>query len=130
LKSRPCSVALSLAFAGLALSVFFWGLSYKLSLYDAHELSSHRIPRASLLSRNEDPKANETAHLTEGSALQDIPAITILSAALLLCWFEVASAFRHSKKLQSYEVLYPWCIRIIASLTAFAFRPPPTISLT
>ena len=53
-------------------SVFF-GTELELSLYDVHELSSHRIPRASLLSRNEDPKANETAQdSAEGSAIEDL----------------------------------------------------------
>src|SRR5271167_2450542 len=37
----------------LALAVFVWGLSYKLSLYDPPQASSHRMVAAKLLSNRE-----------------------------------------------------------------------------
>ena len=43
----------ALAFIGLAVCIFMWGLQYKLSLYDPPNAASHRIPMAKLLSRNE-----------------------------------------------------------------------------
>ena len=43
--------------------MFFWGLGYKLSLYDFHRASIHRIPDAKLLSRNEDPNATDSTRL-------------------------------------------------------------------
>ena len=42
-----------LAFLGLSVCVFTWGLQYKLSLYDPPQAASHQIPQAKLLSRNE-----------------------------------------------------------------------------
>ena len=42
-----------LAFLGLGFCVFAWGLQYKLSLYDPPQTASHQIPRAKLLSRDE-----------------------------------------------------------------------------
>jgi hypothetical protein len=42
-----------LAFLGLAFCVFAWGLQYKLSLYDPPQTSSHQIPKAKLISRDE-----------------------------------------------------------------------------
>jgi hypothetical protein len=42
-----------LAFLGLAICVFAWGLQYKLSLYDPPQAASHQIPKAKLLSRDE-----------------------------------------------------------------------------
>jgi len=42
-----------LLYLGLAVCVFTWGLQYKLSLYDPPPASSHQIPQAKLLSRNE-----------------------------------------------------------------------------
>jgi len=42
-----------LAYLGLAACVFTWGLQYKLSLYDPPHASSHQVPQAKLLSRNE-----------------------------------------------------------------------------
>jgi hypothetical protein len=40
----------------LALAVFVWGLSYKLSLYDPPQASSHRMVAAKLLSNRERPE--------------------------------------------------------------------------
>jgi hypothetical protein len=37
----------------LAFCVFGWGFGYKLSLYDQHQTPIHQIPKAKLLSRNE-----------------------------------------------------------------------------
>jgi len=42
-----------LAFLGLTFCVFAWGLEYKLSLYDPPQTDSHQIPKAKLLSRDE-----------------------------------------------------------------------------
>ena len=42
-----------LLFAALACSVFLWGLQYKLSLYDPPHATSHHVPVAKLLSKNE-----------------------------------------------------------------------------
>jgi hypothetical protein len=48
----------SLAFLGLGICVFGWGLGYKLSLYDQSQTPSHQIPNAKLLSRDEKPTRN------------------------------------------------------------------------
>jgi len=52
-KIRKFSLLGSLAFLGLGLCVFGWGLGYKLSLYDQSQTPSHQIPKAKLLSRDE-----------------------------------------------------------------------------
>ena len=52
-QNRPKLSRFSFVFLGLAISVFAWGLQYKLSLYDPPHCSSHEIPEAKLLSRNE-----------------------------------------------------------------------------
>ncbi|SRR6266568_155433 len=124
-KSRHHSFGMTLAFVGLALSVFFWGLGYKLSLYDVHHLSSHRIPTASLLSRNEDPNVNDTALLGSSASASNDRAKVVLSTALLLSLFVLATASQSISGLQQREVSRPWCIRSRASFTAFSFRPPP-----
>ena len=124
-KSRHYSTGLALAFLGLALSVFFWGLGYKLSLYDVHRLNSHRIPTASLLSRNEDPNRNDTALLSSTGSASDDQAIVVLSTALLLSLLLLAITLQRLTGLQQTEVSRPWRIRFRASLTAFFFRPPP-----
>ena len=52
-KIRKFGLFGSLAFLGLAFCVFGWGLGYKLSLYDQSQAPSHQIPKAKLLSRDE-----------------------------------------------------------------------------
>src|ERR1039458_5292856 len=58
-KYRKFSLFGSLAFLGLAFCVFAWGLQYKLSLYDPPQTSSHQIPKAKLLSRDEQSSTAE-----------------------------------------------------------------------
>jgi hypothetical protein len=76
------------ALLGLALSVFLWGLEYKLSLY---EQRSHQVPTAKLLSRNEQVEISaerSTAELTrpmaEGAAWAMAAVPMLLLAALSL----------------------------------------------
>jgi len=116
---------------GLALSVFFWGLGYKLSLYNVHRLNSHTIPRASLLSRNEDPAVKDTAFL-RGSAFANDPdglAIVALSTTLLFSLFLLEITLQSLTGLRQPEVSRFWHIRFCASLTTFFFRPPPAFFL-
>jgi hypothetical protein len=50
----------ALAFIGLAFCVFMWGLQYKLSLYEPPEAASHHIPKAKLVSENEQSSSTES----------------------------------------------------------------------
>jgi hypothetical protein len=56
-KSRPFHPLGVIAFLGLAVCVFAWGLQYKLSLYDPPQAASHQVPIAKLLSQDEQSKA-------------------------------------------------------------------------
>jgi hypothetical protein len=58
-KYRKFNLFGSLAFLGLACCVFGWGLQYKLSLYDPPQTASHQIPKAKLLSRDEQSSTAE-----------------------------------------------------------------------
>ena len=49
----------TLALLGLAFCVFAWGLQYKLSLYDPPQAASHQIPKAKLLSKDQQSKTPE-----------------------------------------------------------------------
>jgi hypothetical protein len=124
-KSRYHSFGLTLASAGLALSVFFWGLGYKLSLYDAQRLNSHRIPTASLLSRNEDPTTKNSVSLSGKASAFDHAASPVLSIALLFSLFVLADLSLPNPGWHRRQIALPWRIRTRASLTAFSFRPPP-----
>src|ERR1035441_7618159 len=59
-KTRKFGLCGSLAFLGLAFCVFAWGLQYKLSLYDPPQTTSHQIPKAKLLSREEQSSTAES----------------------------------------------------------------------
>jgi hypothetical protein len=66
---------------GLGLSVFGWGLQYKLSLYDPPQASSHQMPQAKLLSQDEQATAAHT------SLTAKIP--------VKFCWAVLSCAFSH-----------------------------------
>ena len=59
-KSRLFNLLGMIVFLGLAVCVFTWGLQYKLSLYDPPQASSHQIPQAKLLSKNEQTGTTES----------------------------------------------------------------------
>jgi hypothetical protein len=81
-KDRPFNRLGTLALLGLAICVFTWGLQYKLSLYDPSQVSSHRIPIAKLLSRD------ERSGPEEGS-----PAVRANASATALCAVSIAAFF-------------------------------------
>jgi hypothetical protein len=62
-KSRRSVFLRILAFLGLAVCVFSWGLQYKLSLYEPPQATSHQVPAAKLLSRNEQSRATESPRI-------------------------------------------------------------------
>lgn len=59
LKNRQFSWSRAFLFLGLAISVFTWGLQYKLSLYEPPAAITHQIPKAKLLSNEELPRTVE-----------------------------------------------------------------------
>jgi hypothetical protein len=124
---RPRLCRLSFVFIGLAISVFTWGLQYKLSLYYPKHSTYHQLPEAKLLSKNEQPAAAEGLLMTSAKPPQDIVhgalfTLTILVWILGLPSLAVAAqtAPEHSR---------PWLQSLSARLSAFFFRPPPTFVL-
>lgn len=59
-KSRLFNLCGFITYVGLAIFVFTWGLQYKLSLYDPPQATSHQIPQAKLLSKNEQTGATQS----------------------------------------------------------------------
>jgi hypothetical protein len=109
---------------GLGLSVFGWGLQYKLSLYDPPQASSHQMPQAKLLSQDEQATAAHT------SLTAKIP-VKFCWAVLSCAFFFFTLAFDRQSSLASSqrarETSRPWCLHIRAHLNAFFFRPPPIL---
>jgi hypothetical protein len=121
---RPHLCRLSFVFIGLAISVFTWGLQYKLSLYYPKHSTYHQLPEAKLLSKNEQPAATPGLLLTSTKAPQDIVrggffALTVFVWVLGLLPLSGAAQ-------TGPERTRPWLQSLSASLTAFFFRPPPT----
>lgn len=107
----------------LALSVFAWGLQYKLSLYDPPQSFAHQVPIAKLLSKNEQPRiASSSSVAPPDRAAQAVLPIA-LGILLLPVYFAVLSlpaAFR-SWRLgadRSWKLQFP-------PRKTFFVRPPP-----
>jgi hypothetical protein len=123
---HPNAARLTFVLLGLAFSVFAWGLQYKLSLYDAPHSTSHLMPEAKLLSRNEQTTAAESPLLTSTTASDAIEhallcnVFTFLLSAFALLPMPSSS---HAER----EMKRPWRIFCRPGLTAFFFRPPPIL---
>ena len=116
-----------LVLLGLAISVFAWGLQYKLSLYDPPQSISHQIPEAKLLSRNEQTQKAKGS-LVDVSGTPAKTAQVILSSIFLLISF-VLKLLRGPVSIgrEGYAQLY-WRHDRLACFDAFFFRPPPVLA--
>ena len=126
-KSRHSSVRLSMLLVTLGVCVFLWGLGYKLSLYDFHRASIHRIPDAKLLSRNEDPNATDSTRLclvNSSTTEQDFSSIFLI----LIVSLAIVAKRKSPSDRQYLALSKPWCHRFTASLSALFLRPPPVLS--
>jgi hypothetical protein len=116
----------SLVFLGLTLTVFTWGLQYKLSLYNSPHDASRRIPDAKLLSRNEQARGPDSPLTSTAKAtLRHLSVSVVLPALLLFFWVRL-NLFREAACAgDGPESSRPQRARSFASLSAFFFRPPP-----
>jgi hypothetical protein len=111
----------------LAISVFAWGLQYKLSLYDPPHSSSHEMPEAKLLSRNEQATAVEGFFESSTKAWPVIAQILpfgLLALTFLGLSSRVMPIFHHFRR----EAKRPWRLSCRPCLNAFFFRPPPSLT--
>ena len=118
---------MSMLLVVLGMCVFFWGLGYKLSLYDVHESRIHRIPEAKLMSRNEDPNATDSVRLfLAGTTSLEL----VSSGTFAVLIFLIGSLARPNLGLErlSSALSTPFCPRSAAILSAFFLRPPPVLS--
>ena len=115
----------SLVFLGLTLTVFTWGLQYKLSLYNSLHDASRRIPDAKLLSRNEQTRGPDSPLTSIAKpALRRISVYVVLPAVLLFFWVGL-NFFREAACAGDRPDSLRQRVRSFASLSAFFFRPPP-----
>jgi uncharacterized membrane protein SpoIIM required for sporulation len=119
---RPRLCRLSFVFIGLAISVFTWGLQYKLSLYYPKHSTYHQIPEAKLLSRNEQSTAADSLMMSAAKA----PALvrTGLFTLTLFAWVLGLLPISGATRTET-EHTRPWLVSLSTRLNAFFFRPPP-----
>jgi hypothetical protein len=126
-KSHHSSIRHSILLVTLGVCVFLWGLGYKLSLYEFHEASVHRIPDAKLLSRNEDSSATDSVRLCLFKLSASEQGTTFAFVLFVISLASVAGP--SSAGAGHYLTLSkPWCLRLAASLSALFLRPPPVLS--
>ena len=126
-KIRPNLSRFTFVFLGLAISVFTWGLQYKLSLYDPPHSTSHDIPEAKLLSRNEQATASEGLFVSNTEVWPLIgQLVTFGLLAFVLPRFNLTAAPRFTR--QAREAKRPWRVSCRPGLNAFFFRPPPALT--
>jgi hypothetical protein len=124
LKNRQFSCSRILLFLGLAISVFTWGLQYKLSLYDPPAAITHQIPKAKLLSNEELPRTVEGLRSLGTKPATKVVLQGHFTALLCLLAFGVltqaAAAQREQASILSRHLRDPFSAHIFV-------RPPPLL---
>ncbi|HEY6768497.1 MAG TPA: hypothetical protein VI386_27380 [Candidatus Sulfotelmatobacter sp.] len=118
---RKFSELMALALVLLGLAVFFWGLGYKLSLYDLPGSPSTHMAQAKLLSQKERPPAAQGLEQFSAKA----PPFSVVVIAVFLIAAACFSAFSIQiiRTLFASHVGLRRCADFLS--TVFAFRPPP-----
>src|SRR5271170_8511252 len=123
-KNRASLGRFTVAFLGLAICVFAWGLQYKLSLYDPPQAASHQVPQAKLLSKNE---WSPTAVDSRGIDMNISPQVLVqqFSTWIFCLWLTLDLERFLASRQKRFAISKPWLARRSACLSAFFFRPPP-----
>jgi hypothetical protein len=110
----------------LAICVFAWGLQYKLSLYDPPQAASHQIPRAKLLSRDEQSSTAEHPLVirtkTSTSVIYTAPTAIFLILLLAISPLNPPVSRRLEKRAKRLFHLHR------AVLNTLFVRPPPLLA--
>lgn len=127
LPSRRVRTLHMLGMLLLAVSVFAWGLQYKMSLYNtSSDSGASAAPHAKLLSQKERPPS-PLGVASPSSDLTQYPSQLLASSTIFLfvAVLFVLSAVDvlHARRLHLASALP--CQRF-AALDFFSFRPPPT----
>jgi hypothetical protein len=121
---RPRLCRLSFVFIGLAISVFTWGLQYKLSLYYPKHSTYYQMPEAKLLSRNEQSLATDRLMMSTAKAPTEIVRSGLFTRTLFV-WVLGLLPISGATRTET-EHTRPWLVSLSTRLNAFFFRPPPT----
>jgi hypothetical protein len=120
-KFRPKLSRLTFVFVGLVISVFTWGLQYKLSLYQGKDAISHQMPEAKLLSQRERPTIDRVVSVRP-SPLPVFPLFPVLIiAAVASALFKAAARYAPIGSVERSLPAFPPCLQ------AIFLRPPPAV---
>lgn len=118
---RKFSELMALAAVLLGLAVFFWGLGYKLSLYDLPSSPSTQMAQAKLLSQKERPPAAQGLEQFSTKAPQF--SVVVIAVFLIAAAYFSALSIQIIRTLLASNVGLRRCDDFLS--TVFAFRPPP-----
>jgi hypothetical protein len=118
---RKFSELMALATVLLGLAVFFWGLGYKLSLYDLPGSPSTHMAQAKLLSQKERPPAAQGLEHFSTKAPQF--SVVVIAVFLIAAAYFSAFSIQIVRTLLASNVGLRRCDDFLS--TVFAFRPPP-----
>ena len=105
-RIRPSFSRFTFVFIGLAISVFTWGLQYKLSLYYPPHSTYHQIPEAKLLSRNEQAPATDGILTGSAQTPADLVSGGLFALTYFVCALQLLSIFRaHPNKTRAHAAL-------------------------
>lgn len=120
-RLSPLAVA-SVLLIGLA--VFGWGLSYKLSLYQAPHSVARRTPEAKLLTQKE--RVTASSHAVSLDAQTEFPLqVPVVFPGILVALFFVAALFFSQRVGRLAFAETRLHRRGEAATSHFSFRPPP-----
>ncbi|MBW4038542.1 MAG: hypothetical protein HIU91_06630 [Acidobacteria bacterium] len=122
--TRRTPLWFSLAFVLLAISIFSWGLGYKLSLYHGSPTSLHRVPSAKLLTGDEQ---NTSDHAILSFDFGGLPLIEGGLALLLMLPFAAYCMGKTTVRQWELDTAGTSLYRRRAAFHSFFFRPPPPI---
>lgn len=125
ITNRRSSRLVTLAVLGLAFSIFVWGLQYKLSLYDPPQAASHQIPKAKILSKDEQSRGTENPLVvrtkTSSSVLYTAPTSIFFILLPTLCIFSPTTYVPVVQRANRSRLLSR------AILSTVFVRPPPAL---
>ena len=111
---------------GLALSLFFWGMQYKLSLYDPPESISHSIPAAKLLSGSEKTVEADKGSVQKGKTPFPDQVTVLVAVSIWVFALITDNALEFWRKFshKSRQIQASLCEAFSPS---YYFRPPPVL---
>jgi hypothetical protein len=124
--TRQFSLFGILAFLGLAVCVFAWGLQYKLSLYDPPQAASHQIPQAKLLSRNEQSGTSESPLVVRTKTTTRV-SYTVPTTVFFVPLLALSILNPQASGQRERRTSHSWHLRR-GLFDIFFVRPPPILA--